>query len=328
MSIELQLAYDHVSSDDEFTWFDEETLGMAEFEHATVMLDEVVEGVIATATEGGLIIDATLGGGGHSEAILERRHDLRVIGFDRDPRAIEASSKRLERFGDRFRCMQTAFSEGGELLDELTREPVVGICADLGISSPQIDDPARGMSFRHSGPLDMRMDTTSGETALELIGRLDADELADLIYRFGEERRSRRIARTIKRAFDEDELATTADLRRAIVRAVGPARIGGVDPATRTFQGLRIAVNREIDELEKLLLWATARIAPGMSFAVLSFHSLEDRLVKELFRQGEVWKPLTKKPRIASDDEVTRNPRARSAKLRVARRLPLPEVDE
>jgi 16S rRNA (cytosine1402-N4)-methyltransferase len=328
MTIELQFAYDDMSSDDEFTWFDEETLGMGEFEHATVMRDEVVEAVIATATEGGLVIDATLGGGGHSEAILERRTDLRVIGFDRDPRAIEASTQRLERFGARIRCVQTAFSEGGEWLDDLTREPIVGICADLGVSSPQIDDPSRGMSFRHSGPLDMRMDTTSGETALELIGRLDADELADLIYRYGEERRSRRIARTIKRAFDEDELATTADLRRAIVRAVGPARVGGVDPATRTFQGLRIAVNREIDELEKLLLWSTQRIAPGASLAILSFHSLEDRLVKELFRQGEVWKAMTKKPRIASDDEVTRNPRARSAKLRVARRLPLPEVDE
>ena len=328
MSIELQFAYDDMSSDDEFTWIDEESLGMGDFEHATVMRDEVVEAVIATATEGGLVIDATLGGGGHTEAILERRPDLRVIGFDRDPRAIDASSKRLERFGSRIRCVQTAFSEGGEWLDDITREPIVGICADLGVSSPQIDDPSRGMSFRHSGPLDMRMDTTSGETALELIGRLDADELADLIYRYGEERRSRRIARTIKRAFDEDELATTADLRRAIVRAVGPARVGGVDPATRTFQGLRIAVNREIDELEKLLLWSTQRIAPGASLAVLSFHSLEDRLVKELFRQGEVWKAMTKKPRIASDDEVTRNPRARSAKLRVARRLPLPEADE
>lgn len=327
MTIELQICFDEAISDDEFVWFDEETQGMGDFEHTTVMLDEVVEGVIATAALGGLVVDATLGGGGHSEAILERRPDLRVIGFDRDPRAIEAASRRLARFGERFRAMQTAFSDGGEVLDELTREPLAGLCADLGVSSPQIDDPSRGMSFRHSGPLDMRMDTTSGETALELIGRLDADELADIIYRYGEERRSRRIARTIKRAFDEDELATTADLRRAIVRAVGPARIGGVDPATRTFQGLRIAVNREIEELERLLLWGTQKLAPGASFAILSFHSLEDRLVKELFRQGEVWRALTKKPRTASDDEVALNPRARSAKLRVGRRLPLPESE-
>lgn len=327
MTTELYISFEDASSDDEFEWFDEETQGMGDFEHTTVMRDEVVEAVIATAAPQGLVVDATLGGGGHTEAILERRPDLRVVGFDRDPRAIEAASQRLARFGERFRAVQTAFSEGGEVLDELTREPLAGLCADLGVSSPQIDDPTRGMSFRHSGPLDMRMDTTAGETALELIGRLDADELADIIYRYGEERRSRRIARTIKRAFDEDELATTADLRRAIVRAVGPARIGGVDPATRTFQGLRIAVNREIDELERLLLWATQKLAPGASFAILSFHSLEDRLVKELFRQGEVWRALTKKPRTASDDEVALNPRARSAKLRVGRRLPLPESE-
>jgi 16S rRNA (cytosine1402-N4)-methyltransferase len=328
MSVELHYAYEDPSTDDELVWDDEENSGMGEFEHVTVMRDEVVEAVIATATHGGLVVDATLGGGGHSEAILERRPDLRLVGFDRDPRAIDAATARLARFGDRFRAIRTAFSEGSEALDALTREPLAGLCADLGVSSPQIDDAARGMSFRHSGPLDMRMDTTQGETALELIGRLDADELADIIYRYGEERRSRRIARTIKRAFDEDELATTADLRRAIVRAVGPARVGGVDPATRTFQGLRIAVNREIDELERLLLWATQRLAPGASFAVLSFHSLEDRLVKELFRQPEVWRALTKKPRVASDDEAQRNPRSRSAKLRVARRMPVPEEGE
>ncbi len=328
MTTELHMSFDHVSSDDEFDWFDEESEGMGDFEHTTVMRDEVVEAVIATAAPNGLVVDATLGGGGHSEAILERRADLRVIGFDRDPRAIAAATQRLARFEDRFRAVQTAFSEGGEVLAEVTREPIVGLCADLGVSSPQIDDPSRGMSFRNAGPLDMRMDTTCGETALELIGRLDADELADIIYRYGDERRSRRIARTIKRAFDEDELATTLDLRRAIVRAVGPARIGGVDPATRTFQALRIAVNREIEELERLLLWGTQKLVAGGSFAVLSFHSLEDRLVKELFRQGEVWRALTKKPRTASDDEVAMNPRARSAKLRVGRRLPLPEVEE
>ena len=325
MSMELQFVYDDVSSDEEFDW---ESSAMDDFEHVTVMREEVVTALVASAPAGGLIIDATLGGGGHSEAILERRSDLRVIGFDRDPRAIAASSERLARFGTRFQSVHSAFSCGVEILEQLTREPIAGVCADLGVSSPQIDDPTRGMSFRHSGPLDMRMDTLSGETALELIGRLDADELADIIFRYGEERRSRRIARNIKRAFDEDDLATTADLRRAIVRAIGPARIGGVDPGTRTFQALRIAVNSEIDELEKLLLWVTQRIAPGAAFAVLSFHSLEDRLVKQLFRQGDVWKALTKKPRMASDEEASTNPRSRSAKLRVARRLPFSEPSE
>ncbi len=324
MTMELHTAYGEPRPDDEFTWFDEETFAMGDFEHTTVMRDEVVEALSATAAEGGLVVDATLGGGGHSEGLLERRPDLRVVGLDRDPLAIEASVRRLARFGTRFRAIRTAFSEGVGVLEEVTREPLAGLCADLGVSSPQIDDASRGMSFRHSGPLDMRMDPTSGETALELIGRVDSDELADVIYRLGEERRSRRIARTIKRAFDEDDLRTTADLRRAIVRAVGPARIGGVDPATRTFQALRLAVNRELDELESLLLWSTKLLAPGAALAVISFHSLEDRLVKELFRQGEVWRALTKKPRTASDEEVQRNPRSRSAKLRVARRMPLP----
>src|SRR5439155_15934447 len=155
-----------------------------------------------------------------------------------------------------------------------------GLVADFGVSSMQIDDAARGMSFRAEGPIDMRMDTSAGETALDLVDRLDDDELADVIYRYGEERRSRRVARCIKQARAQGELHTSLDLRRAVVRAVGPARIGGVDPATRTFQALRIAVNGELDELEQLLAAAPRVLVPGGVLVVISFHSLEDRIVK------------------------------------------------
>jgi len=177
------------------------------------------------------------------------------------------------------------------------------------------------MSFRSEGPLDMRMDSSSGETALDLIDRLDDDELADVIYKYGEERRSRRVARCIKQARAAGDLATTLDLRRAVVRAVGPARHGGVDPATRTFQALRIAVNGELDELSRLLDAAPRVVAPGGVLAVISFHSLEDRLVKRALRERATWQPLTKKPIVPGDEETADNPRSRSAKLRAARRL-------
>jgi 16S rRNA (cytosine1402-N4)-methyltransferase len=175
------------------------------------------------------------------------------------------------------------------------------------------------MSFRHEGPLDMRMDPTSGETALELVDRLSEGDLADVIYKFGEERRSRRIARSIKRALESHELETTLDLRRAVVRAVGPVRIGGVDPATRTFQAIRIAVNDELGEIERLLAALPAVLAPNAVAAIIAFHSLEDRLVKHAFQHHDVWDPLWKKPRVATDEEQASNPRSRSAKLRAAR---------
>jgi 16S rRNA (cytosine1402-N4)-methyltransferase len=183
------------------------------------------------------------------------------------------------------------------------------------------------MSFRREGPIDMRMDQESGETALELIARLTDDGLADVIYRYGDERRSRRIARSIRKALGDNELETTLDLRRAIVRAVGPVRVGGVDPATRTFQALRIAVNRELDELEALLAALPDLVAPGGVAAILSFHSLEDRLVKQAFHNKQTWRPLWKKPISATDDERSVNLRSRSAKLRAARRLAPGEID-
>jgi 16S rRNA (cytosine1402-N4)-methyltransferase len=195
-----------------------------------------------------------------------------------------------------------------------------GLVADVGLSSMQLEDAERGMSFRTEGPLDMRMDRSTGETVLELIERLDDDELANVIYQFGEERRSRRIARCIKQAAAQDELRTTLDLRRAVVRAVGPSRVGGVDPATRTFQALRIAVNAELDELSSLLEAAARIVCPGGVAAIITFHSLEDRIVKHTLRVRGVWEPLTKKPILPTDEEVATNPRSRSAKLRAARR--------
>lgn len=288
------------------------------YSHVTVMRDEAVAALAPAA--GGIYVDLTLGGGGHSEAILASCPGARVIGLDRDPAALAAATARLASFGDRFLAAKATFSEAAAVLDGLGVFTVDGLLADLGVSSPQIDDPQRGMSFRTDGPLDMRMDPTSGETAEDLIARLEVDELADVIFFYGDERRSRRIARCVKQASDAGELGTTLALRKAVVRAVGPARVGGVDPATRTFQALRIAVNRELDELTTLLELAPTRVKVGGILAIISFHSLEDRKVKIATKDRAIWAPLTKKPQIPSDAETTENPRARSAKLRAARR--------
>lgn len=297
----------------QWSWSEEEEEDAVAFAHTTVMPSEVTLALDPHA--GKTYVDATLGGGGHSEKILEAGGN--VIAIDRDPAALEFAKIRLERFEGRVEFVHAAF---GDLASILGDRKVDGLCADLGVSSPQIDEPARGMSFKAEGPLDMRMDPTSGETALELVDRLDEGELADVIYKYGEERRSRRIARSIKRALESHELATTLDLRRAVVRAVGPVRIGGVDPATRTFQAIRIAVNDELGEIERLLALLPSVLAEGAVAAIISFHSLEDRLVKHAFQKDE-WEPLWKKPRMATDEEQAANPRSRSAKLRAARLL-------
>ena len=304
---------------DEWVWRDDfdEVTDVKRFEHTTVMRDEIVRAIAPRA--GGVYVDATLGGGGHTVALLEAEPKARIVAFDRDPVAIEAARERLAPVADRVTLVQAAFSRLREQLDLLGIERVDGLVADLGVSSPQLDDPERGMSFRREGPIDMRMDREGGETALELVERLSDDELANVIYEYGDERRSRRIARSIKKALAAGELRTTLDLRRAIVRAVGPARVGGIDPATRSFQALRIAVNRELDELTDLLAALPDTIAPGGVAAVLSFQSLEDRLVKRAFVLPP-WTPLTKKPLSPSDEECSVNARARSAKLRAARR--------
>jgi 16S rRNA (cytosine1402-N4)-methyltransferase len=302
---------------DQWVWCEEEEDVVA-FTHETVMRSEVAFAL--GSRPGGTYVDATVGGGGHSEEILQRAEGSRVIAFDRDTSALDASRSRLARFGDRVTFVHASFGTIEAQLQALGISAIDGLCADLGLSSPQIDDPARGMSFRAEGPLDMRMDTSGGETAKELIARLSESDLADVIYKYGEERRSRRIARSIKRAHDAGELATTLDLRRAVVRAVGPMRVGGIDPATRTFQALRIAVNDELGEIERLLASAPRVLASGGVCAIVSFHSLEDRIVKQAFHDRETWEVLWKKPLVPSDEEQAKNPRSRSAKLRAARR--------
>jgi 16S rRNA (cytosine1402-N4)-methyltransferase len=291
----------------------------ASFTHLPVLLENVISGL--EAAQGGLFVDATAGGAGHSRAILAASPSVRLIATDRDLQAVETARERLSEFGERAHVAHARFSEIASVLDDAGIGQVDGILADLGVSSFQIDTAERGMSFRHQGPLDMRMDTSRGETALELIARLDQDELADVIYELGEERASRRVARCIKQQYEEGTLNDTLELRRAIVRAVGPRRIGGIDPATRTFQALRIAVNSELNEISALLTLARTRLKPGGLLAVISFHSLEDRLVKREFQNRMAWAPLTKKPIIATDEEQAQNPRSRSAKLRIARRL-------
>jgi 16S rRNA (cytosine1402-N4)-methyltransferase len=271
--------------------------------------------------DGGLYVDATVGGGGHSEAILTACPGAHVLAFDRDEEALGAAATRLARFAGNVELIHASFDQLPQELNARQIAGIDGLVADLGVSSPQLDQADRGMSFRHAGPIDMRMDRRNDETALELIQRLDQDELANVIYEYGEERASRRIARCIKQSLERGELRSTVDLRRAVVRAVGPRRIGGVDPATRTFQALRIAVNGEMQQLDALLLAAGSVVKVDGVIAVISFHSLEDRRVKRSLTNGRIWQRLSSKPMLASEEERANNPRSRSAKLRIARRV-------
>lgn len=290
--------------------------------HESVLLDEVIE--LLALRPGARAVDVTTGLGGHCEAVLARTApDGTLVAIDRDPVALAFSRDRLAPFGDRVRFVQGPFSS---LREALRGERVDALVADLGVSSPQLDVAERGMSFRAEGPLDMRMGPDAETTAWAMVRDLRDTELADVIYQYGEERASRPIARAIKRAIDDGAMDTTKDLARAVYRVLGPPRHGKLDPATRTFQALRIAVNDELGELERLIAALPDVLADDGRAAIISFHSLEDRIVKHALREAPSLEPLTKKPVEPSEDECARNPRARSAKLRGARRLPRTEV--
>lgn len=303
------------------------------FSHQSVMLEEVLQ---VLAGQDGLYIDATFGRGGHSRALLARLGpDARLVGIDRDPQAI-AEARDLERAEARFRivagrfdCISDIVAQEGLLLQ--------GVLMDLGVSSPQLDDAARGFSFLRDGPLDMRMDPTTGESAAEWLARAEEQDIANVLYRYGEEKKSRRIARAICQQRSETPITRTLQLAELIAQNIGRAE-PGKHPATRSFQAIRIFINQELEALELALEQAVDALAPGGRLAVISFHSLEDRIVKLLIRDasgrapkgrggmplGEE-QPVTLKPvgkaMHASDDEVGVNPRARSAVLRVAEKV-------
>ncbi len=283
--------------------------------HVTV-LREAVRDALPLAS-GGLVVDLTLGLGGHTEAILAACDGVRVLGVDRDPEALARARVRLAGFGDRLETHEATFTSLGRVL---AGRKALGIVADLGVSSLQLDDAARGMSFRAEGPLDMRMGRDTEETAWSLVRRLRDDALANVIYQYGEERASRPIARSIKRAIEAGRMETTRDLAEAVYAVLGRPRGRGIDPATRTFQALRIAVNDELGQIESMLGQVEDALAPGGVLAVIAFHSLEDRIVKHFLRSAAGLQVLTKKPIVPTEAECAVNPRARSAKLRLARR--------
>ena len=292
----------------------------ASYSHLPVLADQVVAAFaeLPLPPDGAppLLLDVTLGGGGHSALLLAAHPGLRLIGLDRDPTARAAAAERLGPFGDRVTIVATSFG------DYSPSQPLVAVLADLGVSSPQLDVAARGFSFRADGPIDMRMNPEAGETAAQLIDRLQESELADLIYAYGEERLSRRIARRLvaERPWSGSG-RSSADLAYAIGGCFPPqARRGRLHPATRTFQALRIAVNDELGQLERLLQRAPDWLLPGGILAIISFHSLEDRRVKQAFLADEWLERITRKPLVAEAAEAEANPRSRSAKLRLARR--------
>jgi 16S rRNA (cytosine1402-N4)-methyltransferase len=275
------------------------------------------------------ILDCTVGYGGHAEALLQNSAPtMRLIGLDRDASAIDFCRQRLVRFGERVVLRKGNYRDLKRYLAEAGVSTVDGVLFDLGASSPQLDDPSRGFSFLQDGPLDMRMDRTVGMTAAELVNESPEDRLADILYQYGEERYARRIARAIVRERARQPIETTRALASIITKAVPSAyRTGRIHCATRTFQALRIAVNHELETLESSLRDAVEMLTPGGRICAISFHSLEDRLVKHTFRSlakgaGAQLSVLSKKPILPTEEECRVNPRSRSAKLRIAERLP------
>jgi len=288
--------------------------------HVPVLVDEVRS--LLQPERGGLFVDCTVGLGGHARMLLAGGAS-RLIGLDRDLAALEASRAALAPWGDRVELVHADYRTLGAVLDARGVTEVAGVLADLGVSSMQLDADGRGFSFRRDEPLDMRMDRSQGPTAAELLDRVDETELADVVYRFGEERRSRQVAHAIVAARRQAPVLTTGRLAEIVRRGVAARGWQRIDPATRTFQALRIWVNGELEGLDGFLVTAASRLAPGGRLAVISFHSLEDRVVKHTLRdlsKGDAarLRVLTKHPVVAGDAEATANPRARSAKLRAA----------
>ncbi len=290
--------------------------------HEPVLLPEAID--LLDPARGGVFVDCTVGLGGHSRALLEAGA-TRLIGLDRDRDALAIAAETLRPYADRIELVHADYRDLGRVLDERGLPAVSGALADLGVSSMQLDDERRGFSFRRDEPLDMRMDQSQGPSAAELLRTADEGELADVIFQFGEERHSRRVARAIVAARREAPIETTGRLAAVVRRAVPHHGYQRIDPATRTFQALRIWVNRELDGLDAFLGDATRRLLAGARLAVITFHSLEDRIVKHTFRAlektGEGLRILTKRPVTPAGDEVARNPRARSAKLRAIERF-------
>ena len=311
----------------------------AENLHRSVLLEEAVE--ILNASSGGTFVDATLGMGGHTERILDLSPATRVIALDQDEEAIAIARKRLDKYGDRVEIVHSNFSRLKTVLADAGIESVSGVLADLGVSSLQLDSETRGFSFRFDAPLDMRMDPSSDEpTAAELLATLPEVEIANIIYRYGEERFSRRIARRIvERREGGDPVETTRQLAELIERTVRRSPKDKIHPATRTFQALRIAVNREMETLEQFLTDAMQVLKTDGRLAIITFHSLEDRIVKQSFHKmagrcscppripqcvcgaKKVVEILTRKPMIPGEAEIAANARSRSAKLRAVRKI-------
>jgi 16S rRNA (cytosine1402-N4)-methyltransferase len=306
--------------------------------HRPVLLQETLK--FLAPERGGLFVDCTVGLGGHSEAILKSSSETRVLGLDVDPAALDYTRRRLAPFGERFRAVQANFRQIDLVLRETGERDPLGVLADLGVSSLQFDSAERGFSFRFDAPLDMRMDPTTGATAAELLNQLPESEIARIIFEFGEERHSRRIARRIVESREQGKpITTTKELAELVQRALGGRKWNQIHPATRTFQGLRIAVNRELEGLAEFVESAIDLLEPGGQFVVISFHSLEDRIIKRELRRlsGHCQCPprlpvcscgtraaveiLTRRPVTPDAKEVDENPRARSAKLRACRKL-------
>jgi 16S rRNA (cytosine1402-N4)-methyltransferase len=292
--------------------------------HVPVLFKEALEFLKVHA--GGTYVDCTLGLAGHAEGIVRQLGPKgHLIGFDRDPEALELAKERLAEVGRELGTEAPQVTFVGEafssIAGHLKPASVDGLLADFGVSSLQFDEARRGFSFQADGPLEMRMDTRSGVTAEQVVNEANERELADLIYEYGEERRSRRIARAIVRG---RPVTTTAQLARIVSSAAPAMKQERIHPATRTFQALRIYVNRELDEIKALFEAAPKLLKPSARLAVISFHSLEDRIAKDSLREGAqkgIWEILTRKPVTAGEEETERNPRARSAKLRAAERL-------